>query len=178
MRIPDGYQLGRPRRDELAQLPRIEAEAASVFPPEDLPPALRAEGLPVSFFEEASAGGRVWVVRTLVPPLPVGFAALTRVDGSAHLLEMDVVPAHAGRGLGRALVAEVADWARRHGFPSVTLTTFRHLPWNGPFYASLGFVEVPAVELGPELREVLAEEASHGLDPAKRVAMQLSLHAS
>jgi predicted N-acetyltransferase YhbS len=91
---------------------------------------------------------------------------------------MDVVPAHAGRGLGRALVVEVAEWARREGFPSVTLTTFRHLPWNGPFYARQGFSELAAAELGPELRAALDEEVEHGLDPAKRVAMRLDLRAA
>jgi GNAT superfamily N-acetyltransferase len=178
VRIPVGYQLGPPHAYELAYLPRIETEAASVFPVEDLAPELREEGLSISFFEKASAAGRVWVVRTLVPPAPVGFAAVTLVDASAHLFEMDVVPAHAGRGLGRALVAEVAEWARLEGFSSVTLTTFRHLPWNAPFYAGLGFSEVPAAELGPELRAALVEEAKHGLDPVKRVAMKLSLRTS
>jgi GNAT superfamily N-acetyltransferase len=162
----------------LAHLPQIEVEAASVFSAEDLAPELRAYGLSVSFFENASAAGRVWVVRTLVPPEPVGFAAATLIDGSAHLFEMDVVPAHAGRGLGRALVVEVAEWARREGFPSVTLTTFRHLRWNGPFYARQGFSELAAAELGPELRAALDEEVEHGLDPAKRVAMRLDLRAA
>jgi len=175
VRVPAGYQLGRPLPGELTQLPRIELEAASVFPAEDLAPELRVEGLAVSFFEKATAAGRVWVVRTLAPPEPVGFATATLVDGSAHLYEMDVLPAHAGRGLGAALVAEVADWARREGFPSLTLTTFRHLPWNGPFYARQGFCEIAAAELGPELRAALAEEAERGLDPAKRVAMKLDL---
>lgn len=149
-----------------------------MFPAEDLAPELRVEGLPVSFFEEASAAGRLWVVRTIAPPEPVGFAVVSLVDGSAHLYEMDVLPAHAGRGLGGALVAESAAWARRHGFPSITLTTFRHLPWNAPFYARQGFVELAASEIGPELRAALDQEAEHGLDPAKRVAMRLALRAT
>jgi GNAT superfamily N-acetyltransferase len=178
VRIPTGYELGPPLRDELAQLPRIELEAASVFPVEDLALELREECLSVSFFEKASAAGRVWVVRTLVPSAPVGFAVVTLMDGSAHLFEMDVIPAHARRGLGRVLVLKVAEWARLERFPSVTLTTFRHLPWNGPFYASLGFSEVPDAELGPELRAALVEEAKHGLDPHKRVPMKLNLRAA
>jgi GNAT superfamily N-acetyltransferase len=103
---------------------------------------------------------------------------VTLVDGSAHLLEMDVLPAHARRGLGRALVVDIVEWARREGFPSITLTTFRHLPWNGPFYARQGFTELQAASLGPELRTALDEEAKHGLDPAKRMAMRLDLRAA
>ena len=77
------------------------------------------------------------------------------------------------RGLGRALVLEVACWARGAGFACLTLTTFRHLAFNGPFYESLGFEPIPFALQGPEIRATLAEEAERGLDPDKRIAMRL-----
>jgi len=67
----------------------------------------------------------------------------------------------------------VASWAGQEGFGSLTLTTFRHLAFNGPFYASLGFEPIPAAEQGPEMRAALAREAESGLDPDKRIAMRL-----
>ena len=175
---PGGYEIGRPRPRELAALPAIEVEAAAIFPPEDVAPEMRQDGLPVSFFEEAASAGRLWVARTLEPAVPVGFAAVILLDGSAHLYEMDVLPAHARRGLGRALVEHVAQWARGSQYPRLTLTTFRHLPWNAPFYASIGFSEIDERELGPELRAAMAEEAAHGLDPRNRVAMRLAFDSS
>jgi len=42
---------------------------------------------------------------------------------------------------------------------------------------SAGFAEIPAAELGPDLREALAEEAEHSLDPSQRVAIRLDLRA-
>jgi hypothetical protein len=45
----------------------------------------------------------------------------------------------------------VADHARTLGLTSLTLTTFRDVPWNAPFYAKLGFEYV--AELTPELRQ-------------------------
>jgi hypothetical protein len=60
---------------------------------------------------------------------------------------------------------------------SLTLTTFRHVPFNAPFYARRGFAEIPAHEQGPELVAQLADEARRGLDPARRVAMRLRLDA-
>jgi GNAT superfamily N-acetyltransferase len=171
--IPGRYEIGSARIEELAELPQIEIEAGSIFPAEDLAPELRDDVHERSFFEGVFASGRLWVARCSMPPLPVGFAAATLVDGSAHLSEMDVVPGHARQGLGRGLVLEVARWACESGFASLTLTTFSHLAWNAPFYARLGFSILGASEQGPELRQVLEEEAAEGLDPAKRVAMRL-----
>lgn len=174
---PVGYQIDRAEAHELADLPAIEAAAGELFPPEDLAPGLRAPGLPLSFFERAASDGRLWVARTIEAPMPVGFALVTQLDGSPHLHEMDVLPAHGRRGIGRALVLHVVRWARASGHARLTLTTFRHLPWNAPFYASIGFVEIDERDCGPDLRVVLAEEQRRGLDPRKRTAMSFDLRA-
>ena len=69
----------------------------------------------------------------------------------------------------------VCDWARERGFASVTLTTFRHLAWNAPFYARSGFAVLGDQELTPALRQRLQAEADMGLDPTKRIAMRFEL---
>jgi hypothetical protein len=53
----------------------------------------------------------------------------------------------------------------------VTLTTFRDVPWNAPYYERLGFQAI--ADNSPGLAEIMREEASRGLDPATRVAMIL-----
>ena len=55
-------------------------------------------------------------------------------------------PDHAGRGIGRALLEAGCDWAAARGYAEITLATYRDVPWNGPFYASEGFVEVGPVD--------------------------------
>ena len=54
----------------------------------------------------------------------------------------------------------------------VTLTTFRDVPWNMPFYARLGFTVISAAQLSPALRARVQDEARRGLDPLTRVAMR------
>jgi GNAT superfamily N-acetyltransferase len=178
VRVPVGYEIGTPRPHELAALSGIEIAAAAIFPPEHIVPERREKGLPLTFFQDASSAGRLWVARTVEPAAPVGFAAAILLDGSAHLHEMDVLPGHGRRGVGRTLVLHVAQWARASGFVSLTLTTFRHLPWNAPFYASVGFAALDDRDLGPQLRAAMVKEAEHGLDPSKRVAMRLALRAA
>jgi GNAT superfamily N-acetyltransferase len=104
---------------------------------------------------------------------PVGFAHVdVRESGAAHLEEIDVLPEHGRRGLGTRLLASVCSWAATEGFHAVTLTTFRDVPWNMPFYAGLGFEVIPRHELSPALLSAVRDETRRGLDPFRRVAMR------
>lgn len=104
-------------------------------------------------------------------PRVVGFAALGVVDGRAHVEEVSVSPEAQGRGLGVVLLAAVQRWADEHDLDGVTLTTFRDVEWNRPFYERRGFVVLADVDLTPGLRDLMAHEATLGLDPELRVAM-------
>jgi GNAT superfamily N-acetyltransferase len=176
-KMPEGYAIEYPRRDEIPLLSTIEARAGALFSLEDLPLALREQTLPLSVLEAALEVGHLWIIREASSRAPVGYAVVSLVDGAPHLRQLDVLPEHGRRGLGTGLVLHVAGWAREAGFSCLSLTTFRHLAWNAPFYASLGFVPVPKADQGPELRAELEEQAAEGLDPAKRVAMTLNIFA-
>jgi diadenosine tetraphosphate (Ap4A) HIT family hydrolase/GNAT superfamily N-acetyltransferase len=105
----------------------------------------------------------------------VGYAQVEVVDGHAHLEQVSVVPEAGGRGFGTALLDAVAAWATERGDREITLTTFRDVAFNAPLYAKRGYEVVRADERGPELVSLMAEEAAHGLDPARRVAMRRRL---
>jgi GNAT superfamily N-acetyltransferase len=117
--------------------------------------------------------GRAAVV--LVSGRPAqGFACVDIVDGVAHLWQLSVLPSLGRRGIGRALVRAVCDWASSHGYPAVTLTTFRDVPWNAPFYARLGFWVMD--ELPPGLQAIRDHERKIGDDDfGPRVAMRRDL---
>jgi GNAT superfamily N-acetyltransferase len=105
---------------------------------------------------------------------PVGFACVELVDGVAHLWQLSVLPSAGRRGLGTALVRAVCAWAAEQGLAAVTLTTFRDVPWNGPFYARLGFRELD--ELTPGLSAIRAHEIAIGDDDfGPRIAMRKEL---
>jgi hypothetical protein len=56
----------------------------------------------------------------------------------------------------------------------MTLTTFRDVPWNAPFYARRGFAEV--LDPSPGLAAVRDRERSLGLDAAgPRIVMRRTL---
>jgi GNAT superfamily N-acetyltransferase len=168
--VKDAYRIVTARRHDLRLLADIERAAAALLVGHAAASVLN-ETTSEHDLREAQAQGRLWVA--LADDTPVGFAHVeVLASGVAHLEEMDVHPEHGRRGLGRRLVAAVCEWAARSGYPEVTLTTFRDVPWNMPVYARLGFHEVPIRELSADLLAVVEDETRRGLDPTRRVVMR------
>lgn len=104
----------------------------------------------------------------------VGFAHVVPHDLHAHLDQLAVLPSHHRRGIGTALVRSAMEEARWAGFDRMSLCTYRDVPWNGPFYAGLGFAEVERLE--PFQVDLRAHERRLGLDePGVRVVMEARL---
>ncbi|QMW22917.1 GNAT family N-acetyltransferase [Sandaracinobacteroides saxicola] len=102
---------------------------------------------------------------------PAGFLLAAAEGEWLHILELSVAQAAQRRGIGRALVERAAEHARARGLRSLSLTTDRFIEWNAPAYARMGFAELAAGEQPDWLAGILLREATHGLDPARRVAM-------
>lgn len=100
-----------------------------------------------------------------------GFLVSEPFSRELHIWEMDVLPRHQRRGIGAGLVRAAMIDARNSGFKALTLTTFRDVLWNAPFYARLGFEEVTALDAHPRLAGELANEVDDGLPPDRRCAM-------
>ncbi len=162
----------RPARpDDLQSLPLIERAAAAQF--RTTPYADLADDGPVSA-EVDLAHEYVWVA-VGQDDMPIAFVLVHLLDESVHLHELDVHPDYARRGLGRRLIATVADWARARDATALTLTTFDDVPWNGPYYTRLGFRTLDLMTLNPGLQGVRQAEAEAGLPMAQRICMQLDL---
>jgi GNAT superfamily N-acetyltransferase len=132
------------RADELALLPAVEAAADTMFGPFEHGP------FPGPGTAEDFAAALVVLV---AGDPPVGLCRIDAVgDGahleqlSVHLEQLSVHPDHGGRGVGRALLRAGLEWAAARGYRQLTLCTYRDVPWNGPFYASEGFVEVGSAD--------------------------------
>ena len=103
----------------------------------------------------------------------MGFILAEAHPLTLFIVELSVHLDWQGRGLGRQLIARAAAHARSLGLNSLTLTTFRDVPWNAPFYRRLGFEMMTT--LTPELRQKREEETAHGLAYGSRCAMRLPL---
>jgi GNAT superfamily N-acetyltransferase len=168
------YRVELARATDIEHLAAIERAAVSLFAPGQIPDGLRAEVTPIEELRAAHDAGLLWVARASTGPV-VGFAIVDLLAGGPHLEEIDVHPDHGRRGVGRALVEAVLDWAWAAGHRIVTLTTFRDVAWNAPFYERLGFRVLDRSELTAELVAIVGNERARGLDPGRRVVMRCDL---
>ncbi|WP_258905042.1 GNAT family N-acetyltransferase [Actinokineospora sp. UTMC 2448] len=151
---------------DFPRLQQLEVAAGQAFREVGMPEIADHDPPSLEMLTHFTDRGRAWVSEEDV----VGAYLLAKVlDGCAHIAQVSTDPQFRGRGLGRALIDHLGHWASSHHFPALTLTTFRDVPWNAPYYRRLGFVEVPATGA---LADEVAKEASLGLDPRLRVCMR------
>jgi GNAT superfamily N-acetyltransferase len=135
--------------DDLPGLPELEAASDTLFTSIGIGPLPS----PGSVEELADA-----LVVLVTGDPPIGFARIDSLLGDAHLEQLSVHPDQVRQGHGRALVRAACEWARQAGHRELTLATYRDIPWNGPFYASEGFVECGNADDWYEARGLPAEE--------------------
>jgi GNAT superfamily N-acetyltransferase len=156
------------RSDDLPKLVSVERSAASLFHSAGLGWIADSATLERASLAAMCDNGTLWVA---VDPAdePVGFLAAHEMDRQFYIAEISVARSHQRQGLGRALMVAAIASARADGYRRVTLTTYRDLPWNGPFYSRIGFAEIDASELGPE--HTLRLQAENRSGPCPIAAM-------
>lgn len=159
--------------EHVAHLPAIERAAATRFG-DSIPQSVLSHVSSVDALATAQEAGLLWVALERAGD-PIGFAVASVSGRRVHLGELDVLPEHGRNGVGSALVEAIAVWALGSAYIEMTLTTFRDVPWNAPFYARLGFEVVPEEELDSELLRRLSDESALGLERSRRVAMRKPL---
>lgn len=181
MSMPLEYVVRLAQPDDIALLPSVERRAVRLFDDwleaTGLTPEILENVSTLEEFDDARARGHLWVAVS-PPDGVVGFAQVIILDGLAHLDEIDVVPECAGRGIGSRLVEAVCDWAEEAGFPKVTLSTFRDVPFNAPFYARRGFTAMDPERLPPEHARLVEKEHAHGLRTERRLIMERRLRVA
>jgi ribosomal protein S18 acetylase RimI-like enzyme len=170
-RLPGGYSISAAAPGEIPALIAVDLAAGQLFAGTGmLPDAALADHVPAEVFEAAMPGGHLLVARSKAGA-PAGFA-LTSVRGrSLYLDQISVHPDHGRRGLGAALMRRVLKEAGRRRLQGVTLSTFRNLAWNAPFYRTLGFRELPRRRMADWMLAIEARQAED-MDVAQRCFMR------
>jgi GNAT superfamily N-acetyltransferase len=120
-------------------------------------------------------GGTCWVAVNEHDIL-VGFLSAEAIaEHELHIHEMSVSEAFQGQGIGRALLEATIEWAVTHRLAALTLTTFRDVPWNAPFYSRLGFEVLSTSSLSARLAMLLQKEVEDGFAEGSRCVMHLPL---
>ena len=168
--IPAGYLLRRRIESDDATLIDVEQRAAGLFRHHGYPHIADEPMASLAELRALMADQSVWVAATESGE-PVGFAIAGPLGRFFHLRELSVDPAHGRRGLGAALVGAVVAAAEAAGCDGVSLTTFRSVPFNQPFYERLGFAELAPAVAPAALKEQFEREVPPGIAPGERVLM-------
>ncbi|QKY01727.1 GNAT family N-acetyltransferase [Janthinobacterium lividum] len=161
---------------DLPLLAQVERSAATLFAQAGPELAWLAQGepLPLSTLQMLQQHGGVWVAAD-GQDRPSGFLAAQPLDGQWFIVELSVALPQQRQGLGARLLDAAAAHAQTLGCACLTLSTYRHLPWNAPYYARHGFSAIEAAALGAGHALKLAREAQDGHDPALRCLMRKPL---
>ena len=169
-----GISIRLARAGELGRLGEIESRASDLFEGTDVFADLNGEIYDPQELTELIAKGQVWVA-CLEDDEPVGFVILLPIDGVIHVEELDVLPEFGRRGIGAALLEHSCRWAIENDFTAATLSTFRDVPWNAPFYSRYGFGILEPAEFTPWMMRLRETEDSKGLRNETRVIMRRGL---
>jgi GNAT superfamily N-acetyltransferase len=167
--LMDGYVIRHAVPADFPILQRIEISAGEPFRTTELagiaddpPPSLEA----LQAHLDHSA---LWVIT--LDDQPAGYLAGETLGDLAVIHQVSIRLDHHRRGLGARLIETAVEAARKAGATAMGLTTYRDIPWNGPYYARLGFMEVAGADVPPALQAMRDQETAAGHDPALRSVM-------
>jgi GNAT superfamily N-acetyltransferase len=167
---PSGVAIRPARVDDLPALQEIEVEAGRAFAAVGMDSVASDDAFPLDVLLAYQEAARAWVAVD-DHDAPIAYLVVDLVDGNAHVEQVSVRPSFARRRIGRDLINHVEQWAREHGIPALTLTTFRDVAWNGPYYERCGFRTLRPDEVTPGLVAIRGHETELGLDRWPRVCM-------
>jgi ribosomal protein S18 acetylase RimI-like enzyme len=165
-----GWSLRLARAEDAEAFHLVEDDAASLLREE---PSFAGTVIPptnsITDYTRIIAKGRS--LAALSGESIVGFAAIRTAGRELHLTELSVARAHQRCGVGSLLIRAAMIDARNSGYRGITLNTYRDIPWNAPFYARFGFVEIANFEGRPHLQESHESATAMGLPMDRRCAM-------
>ncbi|KAF2444150.1 acyl-CoA N-acyltransferase [Karstenula rhodostoma CBS 690.94] len=147
------YTLREATEDDKKTLTAMELDAVALF---KTIPGLADLGENHASPEQLSvwlSSGRIYIAEDNAKP--VGFVAAVTMDTTLYIANISTTQEYQGKGVGTNLIAAVFEWARdlaaaTGSKPRVSLTTYREILWNAPYYRKRGFREVEAETLGPK----------------------------
>lgn len=171
---PLPYRIRPARGSEVGELQNIDLASATLFRSTGLIDfgelGEPSDPIPEDRLRQGFGDGLVWGAVDDRDNL-VGFALCSDRGDDLYLEQLSVLPRHGRQGLGARLVRRAIVEAEARSYKRLSLSTFRKVAWNGPFYRKLGFREVPIWRLQDwqvEIRELQKQT----MDVRQRCFMQ------
>ena len=169
-KLGNEYKIRYGEQLDIPALISLDRAASELFRPTGLIPDMSAipESVPTDILAAAIANSMLLVVHD--SDGVVGFSLCQQIDNCLYLDQLSVHPEHGRKGIGSALVKSTFKLAKDNKLGTIVLSTFRDIPWNGPFYRSLGFREIPRKKLTDWMLKI-EEKQAETLDVSQRCFM-------
>lgn len=168
------FRIRAPQFSDIPLLALVERSAAVLFQSANLGHRLDGPTVDPNLLLAMAKTNHLWIAANNWDQ-PIGFICGKELDSNFHIVEISVAKDWQGRGVGKVLMTTMMQQVQEEKFSSITLTTYRSLPWNGLWYSKLGFMEVNAEDMGAKYVALLDTERQHGLDITKRCVMRKNL---
>ncbi|ATZ56012.1 hypothetical protein BCIN_12g05520 [Botrytis cinerea B05.10] len=165
------HTIREARHEDIPLLADVERSAAKLFTYFNVP--VDDSVVDLSLLTSMLQDHHLWVAVD-DEDKPVGFLGGFKVDDNFHVAEVSVKKDNQRQGIGNSLMYRMMKDIKEEGFPAITLTTNQILPFNRPWYQSLGYIELEAKDIGNELTLLIEEESNH-LDNNLRCAMRKNI---
>lgn len=142
------FKLRPARPGEGKRLHALEKEAGELFRCVGMDDIADAPATPPRIYESYISASRARVCEQ--DGRLAGFLTWETRDSRCFICEVSVAAAFQGNGVGAQLIA---------GVQQPSLSCFKDVPWNKPYYERLGFLAVDPQSLGPEHVAIVKDEA-------------------
>lgn len=167
--------IRRPTAAEVSDLPAIEIESHRLYDRVGMSMVASGNEPDVTGLQTANDAGHLLVAEC--GGAIAGFIECRPIDETLYVAGLSVLSHFHRRGIGAALLAAAEDLARGQDCPALSLTTFRDVPWNGPYYRRLGWCTLADIATPPGLAGIRARQREAGFEQWPRVTMIKSLPA-
>lgn len=175
--LPQDYTIRPATHGDIPQLVLIEQAGNELFAPTGLiRPENMDDHVSIEWHQDAIEAGMSFVAAN-GDNLPVGFTLTSLREPDLYLDEIAVHPDYARHGLGSALLEHCLERAKDEGVRAVSLSTFRNVLWNGPFYKQFGFKELPQKKWTEWMHQINTVQAET-LDVTQRCFMRRQVKRS
>ncbi|MDH6238379.1 GNAT family N-acetyltransferase [Cryobacterium sp. CG_9.6] len=157
--------------NDLFRIQEIERAAGQTFRTVGMESVAEDEPISAAVFESFLNEGEAWVTVS-DDRFVIAYLLVEPLDGAMHVEQVTVHPSVARRGIGARLLDVANERATERKLDALTLTTFRDVPWNAPYYTRLGFGVIASERWGRGLHQKMSVEATNGLGKWPRVVMQ------
>ncbi len=159
---------------DLAVLPEIEKRALNRFRWTKYEILRMTPSISQEVLIRKQKEDNVWVM-DLEASEPKGFAILTTGATFWHLEDLAITEETGRRGYGTLFLKHLIKCAEQKGFSTLSLSTYKDIGWNAPFYFKNGFKEMSESELTPFYQKLRGQEKNMGMNLEERVLLNYEL---